>query len=249
MWFHLASTRGLRYRSLMHRYFIGLLVGLSCFSGAALAVSRVPVDSTNKPDLSKASVEKPMSADDRAAIAAQVENYLTNISSIVADFTQTSADGSIGAGKFFLKRPGKMRWQYNPPTPLLLLSDGKVVTYYDAGLDQVTYIGIDDTLAGFLTKKDIKLESDSIKLTELHHHNGVISVTIVQRKKPADGNLTLEFTDKPLEIKRMVAVDATGNATNVQFQNARFGPVIDDKLFIFEDPRGVNHRRNKKSGG
>lgn len=232
----------------MHRYFIGLLVGLTCFSGAAYAVSRTPIDSADKPDLSKASVEKPMSADERAAIAAQVESYLTNINSIVANFSQTSADGSAGSGKFFLKRPGKMRWQYNPPTPILLVSDGKTVTYYDAGLDQVTYIGVDDTLAGFLAKKDIRLDNDSIKLTELHHHNGVISVTIVQRKKPADGNLTLEFNDKPLELRRMIAVDATGNATNVQFQDAQFGPVIDDKLFTFEDPRGVNHKRNKKSG-
>lgn len=177
---------------------------------------------------------------------ARVESYLSSISSVVADFSQTSSDGSVGAGKFFMKRPGKMRWQYNPPTPILLVSDGKVVTYYDAGLDQVTYVGVDDTLAGFLAQKTIKLSSESTKLTRFSNENGLISATIIQSKKPSDGSLTLEFSDKPLEIKNMIAVDATGNETRVTLKKAQFGPVLDDKLFVFEDPRGVNHRRNRK---
>lgn len=177
---------------------------------------------------------------------ARVETYLSSISSVVADFSQTSSDGSVGAGKFFMKRPGKMRWQYNPPTPILLVSDGKVVTYYDAGLDQVTYVGVDDTLAGFLAQKTIKLSSESTKLTRFSNENGLISATIIQSKKPGDGSLTLEFSDKPLEIKNMIAVDATGNETRVTLKKAQFGPVLDDKLFVFEDPRGVNHRRNRK---
>jgi hypothetical protein len=43
----------------------------------------------------------------------------------------------------------------------------------------------------------------------------------------------------------MTAVDATGNVTRVNLENAKFGPVLEDKLFVFEDPRGVNHRRNR----
>lgn len=217
------------------------------FATAAFALPR----SQGAPDPGRASAEKAANdakaEEDKAKDIAAVEAYLSGISSIVANFTQESADGSKGAGKFFLKRPGKMRWQYNPPTPILLVSDGKVVTYYDAGLDQVTYIGVDDTLANFLTKKEIKLDSDSTRVTKYSHANGIISVTLVQTKKPADGSLTINFNDKPLNIKDMVAVDATGNATTVKLADAQFGPVLDDKLFVFEDPRGVNHKRNKRS--
>ncbi len=224
---------------------------LTSFAGAACAMTQGPLDSANKPDLSKGAADKQVSEvktdADRAMDIASIEAYLSGINSIVANFTQTSADGSKGTGKFFLKRPGKMRWQYAPPTPILLVSDGKVVTYYDAGLDQVTYIGVDNTLAGFLARKDITLDSDSTRVTKFSHHNGVISVTIVQTKKPADGSLTLEFDDKPLLIKDMIATDATGNATTVKLADAQFGPVLDDKLFVFEDPRGVNHRRDKRS--
>jgi chaperone LolA len=206
----------------------GVIVAAMAAHAAPQAPSQGGIDAKYAPDI------------------ARVETYLSGITTVVASFSQTSADGSVGAGKFFLKRPGKMRWQYAPPTPLLLVSDGKVVTYYDAGLDQVTYIGVDDTLAGFLAKKDIKLTSESTRLTRFSNENGILSATIVQTKKPADGSLTLEFSDNPLEIKNMVAVDATGNVTRVTLSDAQFGTDLDNKLFVFEDPRGVNHRRNKR---
>lgn len=183
---------------------------------------------------------------ERDQIVAKVEAYLSGIPSIIANFSQTSSDGSAGTGKFFLKRPGKMRWQYNPPAPILIVSDGKVVTYYDAGLDQISYIGIDDTLATLMTKKEIKLESNNVHLTKVEHGGGVIHVTMVQKKKPDEGSMTLELKENPLEIKRLITLDATGNETIVTLKNTQFGPVLDDKLFIFEDPRSVNDRRNRK---
>jgi chaperone LolA len=184
-------------------------------------------------------------AGEDASEPAQVEAYLSGISSIVADFGQVSADGSVGSGKFYLKRPGKMRWQYNPPTPILLVSNGKTVTYYDASLDQVSYVGIDDTLAGFLAQKDIRFENESVHMTKYEAKNGAIRVSVVQKNKPDEGSLTLEFTDNPIELRQMVVVDATGQTTRVQLQNAQFGPVLDDKLFVFEDPRGTTPRRKK----
>jgi chaperone LolA len=183
---------------------------------------------------------------EKAADIARVEAYLATISSIVAEFSQTSADGSSGTGKFFMKRPGKMRWQYNPPNPILLVSDGKTVTYYDPGLDQVSYVGVDDTLASFLAKREMKLDSDSTQLTRFDAVDGRVRATIIQRKKPTEGSLTLEFSDNPLVLSHVIAVDATGNETSVSFEKAQFGPVLDDKLFTFVDPRGVNHRRKDR---
>jgi chaperone LolA len=228
-----------------------MILTMACLlSSAALATPRTPLDTAAKPDMGKGAVQKPRgderSMEEKAADIARVEAYLSTIRSIVSDFSQTSSDGSTGTGKFFLKRPGKMRWQYNPPTPILLVSDGKTVTYYDAGLDQISYVGMDDTLGGFLTKKELKLDSESTKLTGFEVQGTVVRATIVQRKKPSEGSLTLEFSYKPLELKKIIAVDATGNETIVTLQKPQFGPVLDDKLFIFEDPRGVNHKRNKR---
>lgn len=172
----------------------------------------------------------------------RVETYLTALSTLTADFHQVDGNGDVSRGKFFLKRPGKMRWQYAPPTPILLVSDGKLITYYDADLDQVNYISIDDSLAAFLTQPVIQLESDSTKLVSFEAKDKVIRATIVRKSKPDEGSLTLEFSDNPLVIRQMVVKDAAGNATTVQLQNAKFDMVLNDKIFAFEDPRGIGRR-------
>lgn len=176
---------------------------------------------------------------------ARVENYLSSINSFQADFNQVSADGSTGTGKFYLKRPGKMLWQYAPPVPIQIVSNGTVVTYYDPSLDQVSYVGIDDTMAGFLAQKVIALNSDSTQLVEFEAGKGAIRATMVRKKKADEGKLTLEFSDNPLQLKQMTVVDATGNSTRIQFQNAQFGMPLDDAMFVFKDPRGVLNRKKK----
>jgi outer membrane lipoprotein-sorting protein len=175
----------------------------------------------------------------------KVEAYLSALTTIVADFNQVAPDGNIATGKFYLKRPGKMRWQYNPPTPVLLVSNGKTITYFDAELDQVNYVPLDETLAGFLTQPTITMNSSATKLTDFQKKNGVVRVSIVQRAKPDEGMLTLELTDKPLQLKQMKITDAAGGVTSIQLQNAQYGPVLKDSLFVFIDPRGVTPRKRR----
>ncbi len=175
----------------------------------------------------------------------RVEQYLSTLSTIVADFSQVDANGGLAEGKFYLKRPGKMRWEYAPPVPLLLVSDGNVIVYYDAELDQVSYIPVDDTLAGFLAKPVIKLDSASTKLVKFSAEAGMVRATIIQRDKPDEGSLTLEFSDKPLQLRQMLVRDARGQQTSIQLQNAVYGKPLPNRMFVFEDPRGINKRRNR----
>ena len=182
-------------------------------------------------------------AADKSADIARVEKYLSALTTITADFSQTDANGGLSEGKFYLKRPGKMRWQYSPPTPILLVSDGKVIVYYDSELDQVNYVPMDDTLAGFLAKPVITLDSATTKLTAFTNADGIIRATIIQKSKPGEGSLTLELTDKPLQLRQMVITDATGRHTGIQLQNASFGENLPNSLFKFEDPRGATKRR------
>lgn len=180
---------------------------------------------------------------DRQEDIKRVEAYLTSLTTIVADFNQIDAGGALSSGKFYLKRPGKMRWQYTPPVPILLVSNGDTITYYDAELDQVNYIPIDDTLAGFLASPVIKLNSKSTKLTDFQSKAGVIRATIVQKGKENEGALTLEFVDKPLQIKQMTVTDAGGGQTHIQLLRAQFSKPLPDDMFKFEDPRGIVKRR------
>lgn len=181
---------------------------------------------------------------DQAANIARAEAYLSSLTTIAADFAQVGPDGRTTKGKFYLQRPGKMRWQYGAPNPILLVSDGKAITYYDAEMDQISYIDVDDTLAGFLAQKDIKFESPKTRLTSFTTEGGIMRATMVQKAKPQEGSLTLEFSENPIEIKQMTITDATGQTTRVALENAAYGKPLDKQLFIFEDPKAKT-RRNR----
>lgn len=166
----------------------------------------------------------------------KVEAYLSGLTTVVSDFSQVAPDGTITSGKFYMKRPGKMRWQYNPPTPILIISDGKVLTYFDYDLEQVSYVPIDDSLVSFLAREKIRF-SDKVLVEGYVEEKDAIRITVVQKEKPTDGKLTLEFSTNPLQIRSMVTTDATGQVTSVALNNAQFGTQLPKDLFVFHDPR------------
>jgi outer membrane lipoprotein-sorting protein len=216
-----------------------LLMVMTLLANPALA-DKAPTFSTDAVD---AGTPKPtvtfMSAEQLAPhqkIIDHIQSYLSNMTTIVSDFTQVAPDGTLTSGKFYLMRPGKMRWQYNPPTPILMVSSGTELVYYDIELEQVSHIPLDDTLIGFLAQDKITFDK-KVGIVDFSVEAGAIRITLAQRDKPNDGKLELEFSDKPLLIRNMVITDATHQVTSVSLNNARFGLPIDPELFVFRDPR------------
>ena len=166
----------------------------------------------------------------------RIEQYLTEITTLTSEFTQAAPDGSIATGKFFLQRPGKMRWQYNPPTPILMVANGRELVFYDYELEQVSHIPLDGSLISFLGRENITFDGD-VGITEFSNEAAAIRIQVAQRDKPTEGKLKLEFSDKPLALRRMVVTDATGQVTTVALTDAKFGADIDPALFVFKDPR------------
>ncbi len=171
----------------------------------------------------------------RAAIE-RLENYLSGLTTVTSEFTQIAPDGALTSGRFYMQRPGKMRWQYNPPTPILMVANGNELIFYDYELQQVSYIPLDSTLIGFLAQDEIRF-AGKVGIIAFSEGAGVTRVTLAQLEKPSDGHLTLEFSNKPLTIRNMVVLDATGQSTTVSLNNATFGQALDKDLFIFRDPR------------
>ena len=60
----------------------------------------------------------------------RVQDYLSGLTTITSEFIQVAPDGKLSSGKFFLERPGRMRWQYNPPTPILMVANGSDMGFY-----------------------------------------------------------------------------------------------------------------------
>jgi outer membrane lipoprotein-sorting protein len=189
--------------------------------------------------------EPSFSAEDRQAID-RVEEYLSNITTIIASFVQIAPDGGMASGDFYLSRPGKMRWQYDPPTPILMVSNGTHLIFHDYELDQTSYIPLQDTLAGFLARRSVEFGTD-VMVSDVERGAGSLRVSMIQRAKPKDGQLTLEFADNPLQLRNMKMTDAVGQETTVSLANARFGQPLDNTLFVFEDTT-TKPRIGEKSG-
>jgi outer membrane lipoprotein-sorting protein len=181
-----------------------------------------------------------LSAEDRADVQ-RVEQYLNGIHSLAAHFQQFAQDGGAAGGRVYVARPGRMRFEYEAPSPILLLADGTWVVYIDNQLKQVSYLPIGSTPAWFLLRDNISL-ADGVTITKFERGPGVIRISLVENKSPENGVLTLTFADKPLELRQWTIVDQQGKSTTVVLNDTRFGVAVDPKAFTFVDPRDKRPR-------
>jgi outer membrane lipoprotein-sorting protein len=196
----------------------------SCVVLAALAAPLLPaVAAPPKPAA--------LSDQDRADLG-RIEAYLNQLRTATASFLQLADNGGVARGKFYLSRPGKMRFEYDPPTPILMVSTGGSLVYYDSLLKQTSYLPIDSTPLGLLLRDNLKFGSEVI-ITQFERGPGTLRLTLVQTKEPDLGSLTLTFTDKPLALKQWTVVDQQRQATTVTLLELQTDMKLDPKLFQF----------------
>lgn len=181
----------------------------------------------------------PALANDELADVTRIEQYFNGVRTLSARFLQVSSSGQTAEGAVALKRPGRMRIEYDPPVPILIVADGTFLIYYDSKLGQVSYLPLGSTPAGILVEDRIRLNGGDLTITGFEREAGVIRVTVVRMASPADGSLTLVFSDKPLQLRQWRVVDAQGIATTVSLSDVRTGVSLDSELFDFVDPRNV----------
>jgi outer membrane lipoprotein-sorting protein len=160
----------------------------------------------------------------------RIETYLNEMKSLRADFLQVSSNGAVATGKLLMQRPGKMRFEYDPPSPIMLLADGYFLKYIDKDLEQVTHIWLEDTPIGFLLKDNLKL-SGSIAVTKFSRNTNLLTTTLTKSKESEKGTVSLVFSDKPLSLKKWVIKDAQGITTTITLNNRERPIKIDPALF------------------
>jgi outer membrane lipoprotein-sorting protein len=180
--------------------------------------------------------------DKQKAELARVETYLNSIRTMRARFLQVADDGSHAEGDFLLSRPGLMRIEYDPPAPHLIVTTGSLLVYHEKKLNQTTYVPLSSSLAGFLVRDQIRLSGDVV-VTGFQQQTGAIRVSLVKADEPNAGQLTLVFSDGPLQLRQWNITDAQGVVTRITLVNPEFGVPLDKKLFAFEPP--PRHRRGR----
>lgn len=179
--------------------------------------------------------------DEAKADIARVEAYLNQITTLRARFQQYSEDGGVVFGDIYIRRPGKMRVEYEPPVPVVLVADGMLVTYYDSELDQLNQVPIGQTPAWFLLRKNISL-TDGITITELDKRPGALRVTMHQTNEPQAGSVDLIFGDQPLELRQWKIVDGAGKEVRIGLFDVRLGGELPNNLFATPRQRSRGNR-------
>ena len=176
----------------------------------------------------------PLTPQDRADLA-RIEAYLNGLSTLKARFLQVAPDGSTSQGIAWMQRPGRMRFQYDPPTPLLLVAGHGLFVYYDRQLKQTSNIPLGSTPLGLLLAEHVTL-SGGVTVTDIGRMPGQIQVTMVRTDSPGDGSLTLVFADQPLALRQWTVIDSQRRETTVSLFNVQFGGSFDQAMFTFIDP-------------
>jgi outer membrane lipoprotein-sorting protein len=177
----------------------------------------------------------PLTQQDKADLA-RIEQYFDGIHTMQSKFLQFSDNGGMAAGRVFLSRPGKMRFEYDPPTKLLLVANSGILAYYDLMLQQESNVPLSATPLSILLSDKVSLMGP-VTVTKFERSADTIRVTLQQTKDPSQGALTLVFSDKPLQLKQWAVLDAQNITTKVTLIDPQFGPRLDAKLFNFINPR------------
>lgn len=178
-------------------------------------------------------------AEDKADIA-RAEDYLNTIKTLKARFSQISPAGDEIDGTVFISRPGKMRLDYDPPSPVQVIANGKFLIYFDKQLKQVSYLDLESSIAGVLVRDQVQLDGPDLKLLKISHAPELINITVTHRKDPSQGQITLVFTERPFALRQWKVVDAQNQLTTVSLYEPQQGIPLDAAMFKFDDPNRSN---------
>jgi outer membrane lipoprotein-sorting protein len=170
-----------------------------------------------------------LSDQDKADVA-RIEAYLNGITTMRAKFQQVDGAGNIAFGTIYVRRPGFLRVQYDPPSEVILVADSIAVSYYDAELNQLNQAPLGLSPLWFLLRKHVSLGGD-VTVTQFDRGPNAFQIGIVQTDEPDAGTVTLVLGDKPLELQQWTIVDSKGQEVRVGLYNAEFGVKLDNALF------------------
>jgi outer membrane lipoprotein-sorting protein len=183
----------------------------------------------------------PLTTQDRADLQ-RIAAYLGGITTMYARFYQYSANGGTASGQVWMERPGRMRFEYNPPSPILLLADRFYVYYIDKQLAEMQKIGLKSTPAWLLLRDPITF--DDLIVTRFTRTADLLQVMLVETAHPDSGSLTMSFSQRPFALRQWTIVDAQRRTTTVTLADQQFGMALDPTLFVYQDPFAAGRRHN-----
>lgn len=172
---------------------------------------------------------EPLNAKDKTDVE-RVETYLNAITTLKARFIQRASTGNLASGTVYISRPGRMRFEYDPPAQILLVADGWFVIYVDKELEQISHVPISSTPLSILLSENLNL-MDNHDIAFVERGPGSLAVTLTMKADPEAGVVRLLFADEPMVLKQWYIRDPQGIEVRVSLLDIERNLAFDSALF------------------
>jgi outer membrane lipoprotein-sorting protein len=163
-----------------------------------------------------------------------INSYLTALRSAGGTFRQTNPNGSVQTGRFFLQKPGRIRFEYDTPKGAMVIADGSWVGVFDPKSNRnPTRYPLDRTPLSLLLRDRLSLGEPGLVLGATRDADGT-EITVVDPRAPQEGRMVMTFSDDPIALTSWTITTKTGARTRVDLQSLAPASGFDRGLFNIE---------------
>ena len=180
--------------------------------------------------------------DEERAVLAEISQKLSGLKTMNGEFVQYDPNGAQRQGKFFIARPGRVRFQYDPPTTISVIADGKSVLVYDKKLQTYDIWPLSQTPLRLLLDSNLDL-STSDRVSRVSVAPDLVEVELQDETKFSAGTLNLVFDRKSSELRQWTVTDQQGLQTLVTLYNVETGNQLGKDLFRIDYAAATNAAR------
>ncbi len=165
---------------------------------------------------------------------APINDYLRGLRTASGRFSQTNPNGSRQTGRFYLSRPGRMRFEYDQPKGAMVIADGNWVGVFDPKSNRnPTRYPLSKTPLSLFLRTDLSLAQPGLVLGATRKA-GITDITVVDPRAPEEGRMTMSFSESPVALRSWAVRTKAGQITQVSLETLQPGVAVDGTLFNIE---------------
>ena len=170
----------------------------------------------------------------QAVLIDGINRYINSITTMQGGFVQQSADGRVAEGLFFMRRPGRLRFEYFDPFPTTVIADGTWAAIQNRDLNKTDRLPLRSTPLFILLRRNVDLGRDNA-VQSVERQAGAARVRVIDPDKPSDGSITMVFSTQPVELQQWIITDPQGRSSVIRLTDVRQGMRIDPNKFLIEE--------------
>ncbi len=182
------------------------------------------------PQLVQAAKPMDVSAEQAKSIE-HINDYINGFKNLQGEFSQISPKGNLSRGIFFISKPGKMRFEYAPPNPFLIVADGRWLTIKNRAKEKGDQFPLSETPLRLVLGTEVDLLRDT-NILAFEESEGLTTITLEDKEGILGGLLILVFDQNQKALQQWVIIDSKGRRTTVSLENIVAGVKPDPQLFV-----------------